>query len=764
MNHEHLELAIITERWVNDGHWGTKSRDAEVEDFASTMERFADKCMPRRSVNPKRPPVFWWTEEISELRKECIKRRRIYLRKRKKNGGIECDLEAGRYKDSRKELAMSIKTAKDKCWRELCEEVNRDPWGRPYKLVLKKLTRTPITGIEIPGRIQSIVKTLFPVDETEWTRERPERGEQSLEYPRITESEVLEEAKRIPNGKAPGPDGITNELLKEVIRQYPERLTYIYNRCIREVHYPGKWKVANLVLMSKPGKQTDDPSAYRPLCMLDTVGKLFEKLLARRLTKHIDDTGALEEAQYGFRQRKSTVTAIKKLQDIVKETNQRGDVVGMLAIDVKNAFNSARWVRIREALSNINVPVYLQGIIGAYLTNREIRYNMNNNPITFSVNRGVPQGSVLGPLLWNVMYNDLLRIDLPSGVEMIAFADDIAIIARSEHPNFLEEILEESFARVKSWMQENGLELAEQKTEAIVFTGRYSRNKMSVRCGESIIESKKSVKYLGLVMDQKLLFRDHATETSRKTMDIIRKLGYILPNIGGARESRRKLLATTAMSRVLYGAPCWSTSMGEAGWKKLEAIQRRISIQVAAAYKTVSYAAISVLASMPPLRLKAEELMNGFNKGDKSAARKVTLNKWQEYWDTTDKGHWTHRLIPNIAVWTNRKHGEITFHLTQILTGHGSFGEYLYRFKRRNTDECQLCGRSPDTPNHAVFECDAWHMDRRELEFDIGVEITPDNVVRTMLHSKNQWIKVAAVIEKILRKREDIEREVERTS
>lgn len=495
---------------------------------------------------------------------------------------------------------------------------------------------------------------------------------------------------------------------------------------------------------------------------LDTVGKLFEKLIARRLTKHIDDTGALKDAQFGFRQRKSTVSAIRKLQDIAKETNQRGDVVGMLTIDVKNAFNSARWVRIREALSNMNVPVYLQRIIEAYLTNREIIYRTNNNDIAFSVNRGVPQGSVLGPLLWNAMYNDLLKIELPSGVEMIAFADDIAIIARSEHSNFLEEILEESFARVSNWMQENGLELAEQKTEAIVFTGRYSRNKMSVRCGESIIESKKSVKYLGLMMDQKLLFRDHAIETSRKTMDIVRKLGEILPNTGGARETRRRLLASTAMSRVLYGVPCWSTSMGEAGWKKLEAIQRRISIQVAAAYKTVSYAAISVVASMPPLRLKAEELTNVFNNGDKPRAREVTLNKWQEQWEAADQGRWTKRLIPDIAIWINRKHGEVTFHLTQLLTGHGSFGQYLHRFKRRNTDECQLCGSSPDTPNHAVFECDAWHLNRRELEIDIGMEITADNVVGTMLESKEKWSKIAALIEKILRRREDIEREKER--
>jgi hypothetical protein len=140
---------------------------------------------------------------------------------------------------------------------------------------------------------------------------------------------------------------------------------------------------------------------------------------------------------------------------------------------------------------------------------------------------------------------------------------------------------------VSSWIQDNGLELAEQKTGAIIFTKRYSRNKMQVRWGNSTINSKKNIKYLVLQMDQKLLFQDYSSETSKKTLDIVRKLGYILPNIGGAKEHRRRLLSTTVMSRVLYGVPCWSTSIGEAAWKKLEAVQRKICLLTTAAYRTV---------------------------------------------------------------------------------------------------------------------------------------------------------------------------------
>jgi hypothetical protein len=229
---------------------------------------------------------------------------------------------------------------------------------------MKKLS-TPIIGIEIPGQIQNIVNSLFPSKETEVTRERSSLYEQCMDYPLITEPEVLEELKKIPYGKTPGPDRITNELLKEVVRKNPTRLMRIYKRCFKEA-YPVKWKEANLLLMSRLGKKPDDPSGYRPLCMLNTIGKLLKKIIARHLNRHLEETKALTDAQYGFRQKKSTVNAISILLTIVNESNRKGDVVGMLTLDVKNAFNSGRWTKISKVLKNTNTPIYLQNIIGVY--------------------------------------------------------------------------------------------------------------------------------------------------------------------------------------------------------------------------------------------------------------------------------------------------------------------------------------------------------------------------------------------------------------
>lgn len=476
--------------------------------------------------------MYWWSEHIATLRKQCISCKRSYQRKRKKRNEWECTTEAEKYKLSRKNLVQAIKIAKEKCWMDLCREVDNDPWGRPYKIVTKKLMkRQAIIGIEISGRLENIVSRLFPRDITDHSRASQISGRAGrTSFPEITEKETLEEVNRLPHYRTPGPDGVVNEFLKVIIRADSRRITKLFNRCLWEAHYPEQWKTSNLVLIQKPRRPPDGPSSYQPLCLLDTLGKLFEKILARRLTHYLEATEALENAQYGFRGKKSTIDAIRKLQTIVEDNNVKGRVVGMLALDMSNTFNSAPWSKLTHALREMDVPKYLQDIVGAYLSNRKVVYNLRGDAKEFTVERVVPQGSVLGPCLWNVM---LLQLPLQRGVEIIAFADDVAIVTTAEHSIMLEGKLKNAFTQVSDWMQDNGLTLAEHKTEAIVFTRRYTRNKMTVRCGETLVESVGSLRYLGLTMDQKMKFTEHANKTSKKVAETVRKLGYILPNLGG---------------------------------------------------------------------------------------------------------------------------------------------------------------------------------------------------------------------------------------
>lgn len=130
----------------------------------------------------------------------------------------------------------------------------------------------------------------------------------------FTLGEIVLAAKGLPNRKAPGPDGISNELIKAAVSSNSKRLFTIFNKCLSEGIFPAPWKMGKLVLLRKAGKPLDSPSAYRPICLLDECGKLLEKLLTSRLQDHLPDNLALTNNQYGFRRGRSILDALGEVE------------------------------------------------------------------------------------------------------------------------------------------------------------------------------------------------------------------------------------------------------------------------------------------------------------------------------------------------------------------------------------------------------------------------------------------------------------------
>jgi len=190
------------------------------------------------------------------------------------------------------------------------------------------------------------------------------------------------------------------------------------------------WKIATLVLLRKGDKPLDQPSSYRPLCLINSIGKLFERLLKARITRHLlEQPDGISEHQFRFMRGRSTTQAIEAVMNIVKRVGSgqlyNRKLCALVSLDVANAFNSAPWEKIDAALIHKRFPAYIIKMIRSYFDGRSIITESGRRLVT----TGVPQGSVIRPILWNVFYDGLMRLKLPDGVQIVCFADDAAVVA-----------------------------------------------------------------------------------------------------------------------------------------------------------------------------------------------------------------------------------------------------------------------------------------------------------------------------------------------
>ncbi|KRF98317.1 uncharacterized protein Dwil_GK28184 [Drosophila willistoni] len=250
-----------------------------------------------------------------------------------------------------------------------------------------------------------------------------------------------------------------------------------------------------------------------------------------------------------------------------------------------------------------------------------------------------------------------------------------------------------------------------------------------------------------------LQLADHA---NIKAADIGRAINRILLNNRGPRQMQRLLLASVLRSVMLYGAPVWASAMEQPTYRRgMESTYRLTAVRVCRGFRTVSDEAALVIAGMTPIDLLAREAKFIFirrqtvawtqaeKSAAKAAARRASMEEWQRRWSTSTKGRWTHRLIPNLTDWLSRQSGEVTFELTQILSGHGCFRSYLHRFGKDSSPECTLCRNGMiEDPEHVIFSCPRFSAERLELEAILGRTPTVENLVPAMIESQEKWSAV----------------------
>ncbi|CAB0041371.1 unnamed protein product [Trichogramma brassicae] len=352
------------------------------------------------------------------------------------------------------------------------------------------------------------------------------------------------------------------------------------------------------------------------------------------------------------------------------------------------------------------------------------------------------------------MYDRILRLELPRPAKIVGFADDIAITVVAKHLDLVEFYSNETIRLVRAALTELGLQTADQKNEVLLVTSRKVTETITVRAGGHYITSAPCIRYLGVHIDARLRFEEHLRIVSDKANRVAGALLGLMPNIGGPRSSRRRLYANVVDLILLYGALAWSEAAKKQSYtRRAASIHRRACLRVFCGFCSISHEATYVLASIPPLTLLIDERSRLYSRRLESVGseeRAKTIEEWQAQWTRSRKGRWTHRLIPNITPWIERRHGEVDYHLTQLLTGHGCFRSYLCWSNNDTSDLCPVCPAAVEDVEHVAFRCPRFTEEREVLHRLFGGPLEPEMLVGFMLETESNWLAVSTFAHSVM--------------
>lgn len=585
-----LECLLVKETWSNvySKHNASEAFGEFLQSFKDLVDNAKFVSVRKRSVRILKP---WMTYELC-----CRQQFRNKLYKKVKRNPNNLNLRQ-RFDIYSICLKNDIITQKTNYYHNLFE-TNKNNTKKQWQIINEvigfKNTRKAITCIEringngemleeplliarefntffigVVSKLMSSLDTVDGIDLSNYDSTFPKKYLLNSFFMLPTcENEVKTIINKLSSNKSPGMDGISARLIKFSSNYICSVLTHIINLSFATGEFPKDLKSAVVIPLFKKGQETD-LNNYRPISLLSNFSKIIERIVKCRLLKFLSLNNLLSESQFGFVEKKSTEDALLDFcSKVYNGLNSKFQVAGLF-IDITKAFDSVDHKILISCLSEAGIRGVPLNWFRSYLLERTQCVRINQSTSEFlPITCGVPQGSVLGPILFLVFVNSLCLGRFKGS--LTSFADDTALCYQSHNVDSLFNDMEYDLNQLKVWFTLNKLALS-SKTKYIKFSFKskmnmnrniYFRckqclnNSVNVTCINCVqIEKVDSLKYLGLILDQNCTWKPHVLSVKMYVYMALRKfymLKYICPV-----PVLRSIYFAIVHSKIQYGLSCW---------------------------------------------------------------------------------------------------------------------------------------------------------------------------------------------------------------
>lgn len=603
--------------------------DEYTDSLVNSLLQAIEASTPRKRTGPNRSKTPGFTAYCKEVQMETRRLKRI-------NSEEHTEESWEAYRIARNRKGRVIKKALRQAHRKRVEEASKSP-ETMWKLAKWANARGTKTHALIPALFNSertletdtaakaelLCKTFFP------TPPEPDLADidnyeypPPIELPPITTREIREAILKAPAKKAPGTDGIPNGILHKVLNQLLPHLEHLFNACLKLGYCPKHFKASNTIVLRKAGKETyQTAKSYRPIALLNTLGKALEAILASRISYCVEEYSLLPDLHIGGRKSRSTEHAIHHILETIHKAWDESMVATLLLLDVSGAYDNVSFKRLLHNLRKRRIDTQLIAWISSFLTDRTTKLCFDGFVSTiYEITTGIPQGSPLSPILYLFYNADLIETcNSEPSTKAIGYVDDVAIVKWSKSTEENCESLLRTHSKAQSWATKHSSVFAPSKYQLSHYTRRTTQFKLDqqIQIGQTEVKPTSKSKYLGLILDTQLRWKPHTEHIQGKTNKSIQALSSLAGSTWGmGLKDIRQIYQAVVVPQIFYASSAWGVNKTtkEGHTKQLTttlgSIQAKAARVIGGAFKATSIPALNVEMHLLPMKQQLWKMKN----------------------------------------------------------------------------------------------------------------------------------------------------------